>query len=151
MILPTLVVAYMVLAFWVMRLVNVLVKKLCKMLPKVEKYALAVTPLVCAWTNVGLVLTLQVLLCIYIFYFGKAIGAGQNLYKVLCMDVSALNIIQTIKWGVCSFVAAGIYGLVILANAKNLTLDAIPFVIAVSTLTTVFFQITALTYSVTKF
>jgi hypothetical protein len=67
------------------------------------------------------------------------------------MDVSALNILQTVKWGVCSFVAAGIYGLVIFANAKHLTLDAVPFVIAVSTITTVFFQATALTYSVTKF
>ena len=105
MILPTLVLAYILLSHWAYQCAEKTVTMLRDKFPMLKKYILALTPFAFVTVVTSLALLLQLALCFYIFLLGRALS-NPLLYKVLYFDVSALNPLQTLKWSACGMLAA---------------------------------------------
>ncbi len=150
MILPTLVVAFLVLVFWTASLVKKIILNICTKYPKMEKYALAITPLMFVVLVCALVFAVQLTICVYIFVLGRVLSTPL-LYKVLYIDVSALSPLQTAKWGFLSVVAAVLFGVIVFFNNRELTLDTVPFVVLITAITTSIFMAAAHIFSVATF
>ena len=90
MILPTLVLAYVILALWVKTLVEMAIVKLSAKYPKAEKYLLTATPLIYFIIVFVLVFTLQLLLQLMMWLFTIVVLRSTNvtLIKTLVFDTS---------------------------------------------------------------